>query len=65
MHMKQESTIVTFACLLALASKVMDEVVGGEVADTLNGSPVGRETFDAMGANFINQHVSTHKLSAQ
>jgi hypothetical protein len=65
MHVKQESTVKTLACLMALASMVMDEVVGGDVADTLNGSPVGRDTFDALGANAVNQYVSTHKLLAK
>ena len=64
MHVMQESTIKTMACLVALASGIMEEVVGDDVSVTVNGSDLSRDVLDSYVSNAINQRIGQFQIQA-
>lgn len=60
MLIQSERTVLTLSNAIALASSIIQEVAGHEVADTLNGSVVSKDTLDNMIASQINKNFSNY-----
>ena len=60
MQPKSEKTVTTLANAIVLATAIISEVAGNEVADTINGSVVSRAAVDDMVASYFANRLSTY-----
>jgi hypothetical protein len=53
-----EQTVITLSNMVALSTAIVSEVTGGPVAETINGSFIGRAAMDDLVASTMNQILS-------
>jgi hypothetical protein len=59
-HRESERTLVTLANASELVVSVAQNVLGNEVADTLNGSPLSRDIIHQMAQTVFQSSVSQY-----
>lgn len=60
-NIKALGTVVTLANANTLACKIAQAVIGNDVADTINGSPLTREALYSLAQSRFQMHLNTHR----